>query len=99
MIDPHKIGSVMWARSPNDLQVPLDLHGRISLDDETNLNSVFDVLMSTRKVVPALELIRERTWVNMGIIRPYLILSMEGRSEARQMKAENLWDDFWSFYN
>lgn len=98
MVDPHKFGSVMWARTPNDLLSPLDLHGKIPVSDEQNLDIIGDLLKHTRKVTPSLEVVQEKQWIRMDIIKPYLIASMEGRSEARQMRVDDQWEAFWSSY-
>lgn len=99
MVDPHKIGQVMWARDGHGEMVPLDLHGRISESDAKIVGQVFNSLMTFRKVTPALSLILNAEWTDFKPIRPYLILSMEGRSEARSMKTDGSWEEFWSAMN
>lgn len=96
MRDPHKFGSVMWARTNKRYMVPLDLHGRLSESDEMSLDIVFIRLRTFRKVIPALEAIRSRMWLRLDLIKPYLISTMEGRSEARSMMADGSWEYFWS---
>lgn len=96
MIDPHKIGQVMWAQDKNGHMVPLDLHGRITESDAWALSKIFRNLREFRKVIPALEEVRSTLWCGPKLVKPYLIMSMEGRSEARNMMADGSWDEFWS---
>jgi hypothetical protein len=99
MIDPHKIGSVMWARARNNCMAPLDLHSSVTDQDLYNLQAVFEQLSMYRKVSPAIMVIRDRTWYRMDLCKPYLIASMEGRSESRILKANDDWDAIWSVIN
>lgn len=99
MVNPRKVGQVMWARDDHGEMVPLDLHSRISESDAKILNRIFNALTTFRKVTPALSLIVNAEWTDFKTIRPYLILSMEGRSEARSMKTDGSWEEFWSAMN
>lgn len=95
MVDPHKIGAVLWARD-RGLMVPLDLHGRIQESDARAVDHVFYRLQTFRKVVPALEVVQKTLWIDKKLVWPYLRLSMEGRSEARSLKMSGDWDEFWN---
>lgn len=99
MIDPAKFGRVLWARTPSGEMAPLDLHGSLSSADLRSLNRISDRLRMYRKVAPILEVISKARWDSMPIIKPYLIASIENRSEAREMKASGDWDAFWSVIN
>jgi hypothetical protein len=99
MVDPAKMGRVMWARTPSGEMAPLDLHGQISVQDLRNLNRIYDRLRMYRKVSPALEAIRNAQWDSVPIIKPYLLASTENRSEAREMKAIGEWEPFWNSIN
>lgn len=99
MIDPHKLGQVMWSRNEHGTMGPHDLGGTLSARDARNLNRIFEALMAFRKVRPALLEIKVSTWDNLPAIKPYLIASTEGRAEAREMKAADDWDAFWSVVN
>lgn len=94
-VDPHKIGGVMWS-SHMGLMIPHELHERVTDNDARNLHTVFGELMLFRKVEPALMSIRNLTWDNIALVKPYLQLSIRGRSGARKMIAEGDWDPFWS---
>lgn len=96
MVNPHKIGQVMWARDQFDNMAPLDLHGRITQTDSEALNKIFYALQGFRKVVPALEIVRSTLWCGFKIVKPYIVLSMEGRSEARHMISDGSWEEFWN---
>lgn len=99
MDDPHKIGNLMWARTESGLMIPYDLHERVSDRDASNLNRVYESLRAYRKIVPTLYLIRELQWANLELIKPYLIESMKGRSEARSMRTTGDWERYWSSLN
>ena len=99
MVDPAKFGRAMWARAPSGEMAPLDLHGRVSASDLRGLNRVHDRLRFYRGVHPALEVVRGHQWDSMPVIKPYLIASMENRSEARDMKSLGDWDAFWQSVN
>lgn len=96
MVDPHKIGRVMWARDPYGRMIPLDLHGRITESDAVAIDKIFHRLKTFRKVVPALEIVRSTLWCGFKIVKPYIVLSMEGRSEARHMISDGSWEEFWN---
>lgn len=95
MIDPHKVGRVMWAMTHHGMMAPFDLHGTLSMNDLENLHVIFKRLMAFRKVNPALEYIRGARWDNMPAIMPYLVASVEGRSESRAMMSLDEWEPFW----
>ena len=95
MVNPHKIGQVMWARDRFENMVPLDLHERVAESDSKALNKIFYTLSEFRKVAPALEIVRSTLWCGFSIVKPYLIMSMEGRSEARYMISNGSWEEFW----
>ena len=99
MKDPHKIGQVMWSRASNGCMAPLDLHNTVTNQDLHNLEAVFERLMMYRKIGPAIQVIREREWYRMDICKPYLIMSMEGRTEARVLKSNGDWEPLWSVIN
>lgn len=93
--DPHKIGRVLWARDSNGLQAPLDLHNRVPVSDLYALNRIFHRLIEFRKLTPALEVVRDQEWCQWTLVKPYIIASVEGRSEARTMMMEGTWESFW----
>jgi hypothetical protein len=96
MIDPHRIGRVMWAQTVNGYQVPLDLHNKVTLSDEQGLDRVLKNLLATRKVRGALDIVYDYTWDQMEILKPYLMESMVIRAEARDMIANGDWEKFWN---
>lgn len=79
--------------------VPLDLQTRLTNSDKETIDRVYHQLMAYRKVRPALELVAQADWVDMGIIKPYLMASMEGRSESRKLMVDESWNEFWSSIN
>lgn len=97
MWDPHKIGNVMWSRIPSGEMVPVDLHGRISQEDIITVHQVYGRLMAYRKVRPALEVLKQRPLEDGESIKPYMIASMETRSEARELMATDDWMAIWSY--
>lgn len=96
MWDPHKLGAVLWARIPSGEVVPVDLHGRISTEDAQTLNQIYGRLRAFRKVRPALEILVKRRLQDTATIKPYLLATMEIRSEAREMMACGDWEAIWS---
>jgi hypothetical protein len=96
MINPHKIGRVLWAESPRGYLVPLDLHNRLIEDDEKALDKLCKLLLMTRKLHSALDLIRTFEWADMEAIKPWLIASIESRTDARSMQANGEWAEFWN---
>ena len=96
MVDPHKIGKVMWSRTAYGSMAPLDLHGSLSVHDMDGLNKVFEAMRLYRKITPALMSVRSWQWDNMKEIKPYLLATMEDRAEARELKRTDDWDAFWS---
>lgn len=99
MVDPHKIGTVMWALTEDRYMVPIELHDKITVSDKDSLDRVYSQLMAFRKVEPALQVIAKRDWVSMAIIKPYLINSIGTRTGARALKVDGSWDEFWSAVN
>lgn len=95
MVDPHKIGKVLWAMD-RGLLVPLDLHGRIQESDAVVIDRIYHHLRDYRKIIPVLELIQQTTWIDKKTIWPYLRWSMEGRSDARELKRIGEWGEFWN---
>ncbi|AAX84914.1 hypothetical protein [Xanthomonas phage Xp15] len=96
MVDPHKLGKVMWSRSMEGDMAPLDLHNQLEREDLMALNHVYEMLRAYRKIRPALQIVVRRKWSRMDLIKPYLIATMEGRSEAREMIASDDWHQFWA---
>lgn len=97
--DPHRLGAVLWSLSPEGCQVPLDLHHKLTINDEQGLHKVFEKLMRTRKARPALHVVYEHDWDDIEAVKPYLILSIHNRAEARDMIATGEWDEFWHTAN
>lgn len=96
LINPHKIGRVMWSQSPKGFQVPLDLHNQLSEDDEEALDRVLKILLATRQVRGAMDLVYAHGWDRMDLIKPWLMASMETRAQARAMQASGEWREFWN---
>lgn len=99
MVDPIKLGRVLWARAPSGEMVPFDLVGHLSDNDLRNLNHVHERLRTYRKIEPILEVVVKHNWDGMERIKPYLMATLEGRSGARAMKMSDDWDAFWSVIN
>jgi hypothetical protein len=99
MVDPHKVGKVMWARTAYGSMAPLDLHGTLSVNDMDGLNKVFEALRLYRKVGPAIKVLRDHRWDNMIAIKPYLLATMGERAEARELKRTDDWDTLWFAIN
>lgn len=76
--------------------VPDDLHGRVSFHDEMNLSRVYEAARSYRKIGPVLRTIVTCSWEDIKTVKPYLMRTLEARSDARQMKASDDWEAFWS---
>lgn len=76
--------------------VPDDLHGRVSFQDEMNLTKIFEAARSFRRIGPILRSIVTLQWDDIRAIKPYLMKTLETRSDARQMKASDDWVAFWS---
>ncbi len=96
MIDPKKLGRVMWSRNEHGTMSPHDLNGTLSERDAENLSKVFESLLAYRKIGPAVHTIRSRRWDNMVAIKPYLMDTMIPRSEARDLIRSGDWDPLWS---
>ena len=95
--EPHKLGRVMWDRTIVGNLVPFDLHGRIMMKDEENLNHVAELMLHCKKVTPVLHLIRSKEWsLRIDIIKPYLMASLDTRAEARMLRMGNDWFHFWN---
>ncbi len=94
--DPKKLGPVMWSRSSSGCMIPFDLVGRITVEDEHNLNHIFEKIMARNGVKSALEVVVHKRWDNITLIKPYLIETLRVRTEARSLIASGDWDEFWN---
>lgn len=99
MVDPHKIGNVMWSLDMSHRMAPLDLHGQLTNEDLESMHRLFKILMSTRKISWAIEFLVKVQWSNKSIILPYLEASLRSRSGARDMISRDEWWQFWNALN
>lgn len=95
MVDPHKIGRILWSRTKHGYLVPVDLHNKIHIEDEHVCDKICTLLLQTRQVRAALNAVYDHDWIGFRPIKPYLRMSMDGRMEARSMIASGEWDQFW----
>lgn len=96
MKEPHLIGGVLWAKTFDGYHVPLDLHGKLTVNDEQGLQQIFELLMRTRKALGALQYMQSHAWDDFEIIEPWLKATIRRRAEVRELIAMGEWDSFWS---
>lgn len=96
MLNPHKIGRVMWSQTSRGHQVPLELHNMLPEEDEEALDRILKILLATKQVRGALDVVYAHGWHRMDLIKPWLMASMETRGQARMMQASGEWAEFWN---
>ncbi len=98
VIEPRRMGRVLWAKDSSGRLLPVDLLNKLP-DSDADLVAAFGLtLIMRRGVSEVLSVHANDSYEFPRLIAPYLAASMDHRSEAKIWMADGRWAKFWELF-